>query len=136
MLTIKHLIFWGLLATLLQLPHGCWQHLSKPQEKVSAMPDEESQTADEPSPLFSLLSEQARVALIVPCGRCHQSTLDSHKPGAVAIFDLDAGDAWHTNLDEDKLSGLARRAKGNSSLSEEERGQIASFVDQKRAQLQ
>ncbi|MCK5441066.1 MAG: hypothetical protein KAJ23_04155 [Maribacter sp.] len=60
---------------------------------------------------FSKASEGTRVALIQACGRYHQSTLASHKPKAVAIFDLDCREQWHDKLIEENLEGLARRAK-------------------------
>ncbi len=136
MLTIKYLMYCGVFLATMQFPHGCLQQQSRPAARdESVPPPERSLSVANTADSFKTLSEQARVALLLPCGRCHQSTLESHKAGAVAIFDLDAGEQWHTNLNEDRLNGLERRAKGNSSLSVEEREQIAEFVALKQAQL-
>jgi hypothetical protein len=131
---LKYFVICGTLLVVLQLPHGCWQNRQKTHlEEVIKTP---SKKANDTTPPFTVISEQARLALILPCGRCHQSTLDTHKPGAVAVFDLDAGDLWHTNLDEGKLNGLDSRTKNKAGISEEERVQIAEFVALKRTQLQ
>lgn len=85
---------------------------------------------------ISKSSEGTRVALIEPCGRCHQSTLDTHKAGAIAIFDLDQGEQWHLTLKEENLEGLLGRTESNSAISEEEYAIIEEFVSQKRSAFQ
>ncbi len=97
--------------------------------------------AEKPNPMtknnpeYSKISETTRVALIEPCGSCHQSSLDTHKAGAIAIFDLDQGEQWHLNLKQGNLEGLLGRTKSNSAISEEEYAAIEEFVAQKRAEL-
>jgi hypothetical protein len=152
MFSVGYFIFSVLVAFTLLMPNTCLKQAEKPPvedpetpvvehtgkpllEDSDQPPVEISDSILIPAPPFSSLSENARIALVLPCGRCHQSTLESHKPGAVAIFDLDAGELWHSDLNEERLNGLGRRAAGNSSLSEEERGQIAEFVAMKRDRL-
>jgi len=127
-------MFFGIMVTAFLMLFTCLHRPDKSQTEQATTPL--TDPAADTTPSFSAVSENTRIALIEPCGRCHQSTLASHKPGAVAIFDLDAGEQWHSNLNEDRLKGLDRRTKGSSSLSEEERAQIAEFVALKGAQLQ
>ena len=137
MLLYKYVTFFVLLLVAGLLVHTCL----RPTDKKESDSDPVSLSAKKTAildtlPNFPTASENARLALIVSCGRCHQSTLESHKPGAVAIFDLDEGEQWHSKLTLERLPGMERRAKGNASLSEEEKDQIVQFITLKRAQLQ
>lgn len=127
-------MFFGIVVSAFLILFTCLHHPDKSQADQATTPLTDPSADTTAS--FSVVSENTRIALIEPCGRCHQSTLASHKPGAVAIFDLDAGEQWHSNLNKERLNGLDRRTKDNSSLSGEERQQIAEFVALKGAQLQ
>lgn len=56
------------------------------------------------------LNEQIRVHAKMHCGVCHQSTLPSARPGALAIFDLDVPD-WTATLKAGYLPGFLRRCR-------------------------
>jgi hypothetical protein len=133
MFSSKYYIFFGIMISAFLMLFTCLHRPGKSQTEQTTM--SLTNPVADTTASFSAVSENTRVALIEPCGRCHQSSLASHKPGAVAIFDLDAGEQWHSNLNKERLNGLDRRAMGNSSLSEEERKQIAEFVALKGAQL-
>lgn len=133
MLRLSNILFYSFFCAVVFLPRSCQQRVDKaPKEQTVSTPAEKQETTADSTASFTVVSEGTRVALIEPCGRCHQSTLDTHKAGAIAIFDLDKGEAWHTTLKEEHLSGLERRAMGNASISEEEREQIVAFLAQKR----
>lgn len=137
MFSSKHFMAFGIIVAAFLTLFTCLHGTDKPQKAQATPPlAVKLPTAPDTATSFEAVSENARIALLKPCGRCHQSTLDSHKPGAVAIFDLDAGEQWHAKLNEERLNGLDRRAKGNSSLSEEERSQISEFVALKRVSMQ
>lgn len=137
-------ILRGILVAALLMPATCLQRSDKSEMKPGSSPQaeeerpfgEEVKPAPDSTASFSAVSESARKALVVSCGRCHQSTLDSHKPGAIAVFDLDLGKQWHATLNAEQLTGMDRRAKGNTSLNEEQRRMISAFVALKQAQLQ
>jgi hypothetical protein len=143
MLRVGYLILQGIILSVLLMPNTCVQRTARaPAEQTPHSPAADANpVAEKIIPVtdslvsFSAVSESARSALIISCGRCHQSTLDSHKPGAIAIFDLDQGAQWHAGLNREQLSGLDRRAKGNTSLNEEQRNLIAEFVALKRTHL-
>ncbi len=137
MLSSKYFVFYGCLVSAFLLLFTCLHHTDNPQtEQATLAPAVNLIPASDTTTSFAKVSENTRIALLLPCGRCHQSTLASHKPGAIAIFDLDTGELWHSQLNEERLNGLDRRTKGSSSLSEKERAQIAEFVAIKRTQLQ
>lgn len=137
MLRVKKIAFVGSLAGLVSLMFTCIERHNKPSVEQSSLPViEKPKPTSETFSAFSEASEGTRVALIQACGRCHQSTLASHKPKAVAIFDLDCREQWHDKLTEENLEGLARRAKKNNAISEEEFVLIEAFLSQKRKQLQ
>ncbi len=125
------------LAGLVSLMFTCIERHNKPTVEPSSLPViEKPKPTPETLSAFSEASEGTRVALIQACGRCHQSTLASHKPRAVAIFDLDRREQWHDKLTEKNLEGLARRAKKNSAISEEKFALIEVFLSQKSKLLQ
>lgn len=137
MFRVKKIVFIGSLAALISLAFTCGERHNKPTTEQSGMPVlEDVESLAETTVTFSEASEGTRLALIQPCGRCHQSTLASHKPKAIAIFDLDGKEQWHDQLTEENLEGLGRRAKNNSAISEDEFALIEAFISQKRAQLQ
>ena len=137
MFSSKHFMAFGIIVAAFLTLFTCLHGADEPQKEQATSPlAVKLPTAADTATSFEVVSENTRIALLKPCGRCHQSTLDSYKPGAVAIFDLDAGEQWHSKLNGEQLNGLDRRAKGNSSLSEEERTQIAEFVALKRGSMQ
>lgn len=137
MFNSKYFAFFGCLVAAFLLLFTCLHRTDKPQtEQATLSPTANLIPASDTTVSFAAVSENSRIALLNACGRCHQSTLASHKPGAIAIFDLDSGEQWHSRLNEERLNGLDRRTKGSSSLNEEERAQIAEFVAMKRALLQ
>ncbi len=84
---------------------------------------------------FEECSKITRGVLITHCGSCHQSSLESHKAGAIAFFDLDKGINWHTSLSEDNLQGIARRTQNKSTITEQQKEAIAVFLKLKELQL-
>ena len=61
------------------------------------------------------------------CGTCHQSTLPSARPAALAIFNLDA-DTWSSTITASQLqNGFPRRLEGRL----DERGKVAlrTFIE-------
>ncbi len=137
MFQVQKILFVWSLAALVTLAFTCNERHNKPAVEQSIEPPIENvEPLTEATPTFSQASEGTRLALIQPCGRCHQSTLASHKPKAIAIFDLDGREQWHDQLSEENLEGLGRRAKNNDGVSEEEFALIEAFISQKRSQLQ
>ncbi|MBQ4819308.1 hypothetical protein [Aquimarina sp. MMG016] len=90
-------------------------------------------TSDEPS--FEKCSAITRGVLITHCGSCHQSSLESHKIGAIQIFDLDMGANWHTSLSEEHLQGIAGRIKNKSAVTQKQKEAIDVFLQLKESQL-
>ncbi len=84
---------------------------------------------------FEGCSKITRGVLITHCGSCHQSSLDSHKAGAIQIFDLDMGINWHTSLSEENLPGIAQRTQNKSTITEQQKEAIAIFLKLKESQL-
>ncbi|MBT8304471.1 MAG: hypothetical protein KJP09_08385, partial [Bacteroidia bacterium] len=84
---------------------------------------------------FEECSKITRSVLITHCGSCHQSSLDTHKAGAIAIFDLDKGINWHTDLAEEHLHGIAKRTQNKSTVSEQQKEAISIFLELKELEL-
>ncbi|GAA4278643.1 hypothetical protein [Aquimarina mytili] len=84
---------------------------------------------------FEECSEITRGVLITFCGSCHQSSLDSHKAGAIQVFDLDKMANWHTSLSEENLNGIARRTQ-NKDITDQKKEAIATFIKLKELQLE
>jgi hypothetical protein len=142
---LKKIAVLGIFAGLLSLAFTCREGNRNMQEEKTNIAEkegagfsamEEVASAADSTSAFSKASEGTRQVLIQHCGRCHQSTLATHKAGAIAIFDLDRMDQWHYNLTEETLEGLARRTSNNSSVTDEERAFIEEFVALKQEQLQ
>lgn len=137
MLRIKKIVFSGSLAVLVSLVFTCTErHNNPPVKQYTSPTTEKLESLTETTLSFSETSEGTRLVLIESCGRCHQSTLASHKLKAIAIFDLDRKEQWHDKLAEENLEGLARRAKNNNAISEEEFALIEAFISHKYTQLQ
>lgn len=83
-------------------------------------------------PTFLAASENARLVLISHCGSCHQSSLDSHKSGAIAFFDLDMGPDWHVNLKMDNINSLEQRVRSNTSITAQDKEALLHFVELKK----
>jgi hypothetical protein len=72
------------------------------------------------------LRERMRDHAKAHCGSCHQSSRPSHKPAAIAIYDLDRDD-WHAALTVPRLqSGFPRRL--NRVLDEAGRRDLQAFI--------
>jgi len=84
---------------------------------------------------FGESSEITRLILITHCGKCHQSSLETHKAGAIAIFDLDKNTHWHDALSEHHLPGITQRTQNKNSITEEQKEAIALFLELKEKQL-
>ncbi len=70
--------------------------------------------------------ERMRAITKVHCGSCHQSTLPTAKPAALAIYDLDSPE-WPTTLSRARLEGgFTRRL--NAVLDEESKSLLRAFV--------
>lgn len=124
-----------ILAAMVSLVFTCADTQKKPDEKVGHGPGKaELKTQTATSTAFSETSEGTRIVLVQHCGKCHQSSLETHKPGAVAIFDLDAMEEWHVKLSEKNLEGLGRRTKNNKAITDKEFAVIEEFLALKRAQ--
>ncbi|MCK8520167.1 hypothetical protein M0D21_01240 [Aquimarina sp. D1M17] len=82
---------------------------------------------------FEEHSKTTRGVLITHCGSCHQSTLDSHKVGAIKIFDLDRGNKWHITLKEEHLDGIANRTQNKNTITDEQKRSISSFLELKES---
>ena len=87
----------------------------------------------EPAPQAAVLkwSEQARDALVPTCGTCHRSDLPTAKPGALAIFDL-TKEVWWATLGEEHDAGLLRRVRGSTSIPDEDKLAVESFIKELR----
>lgn len=71
--------------------------------------------------------EQIRGHAKTHCGTCHQSTLPTARPAALAIYDLDRDD-WASMLTEPRLrNGFPRRL--NARLDEGGRQQLRRFIE-------
>ncbi|MBT8287645.1 MAG: hypothetical protein HKN00_10165 [Flavobacteriaceae bacterium] len=84
---------------------------------------------------FEKNSEITRNVLITHCGRCHQSSLETHKKDAIAVFDLDQNADWHQTLAEHNLEGITNRIQDKNSITEEQKLAITAFLENKSAQL-
>ena len=84
---------------------------------------------------FEECSEITRKVLITFCGSCHQSSLETHKPAAIAIFDLDKGKNWHATLIHDHIEGIENRIENKSPSTQEELDAIEVFLELKASQL-
>lgn len=75
--------------------------------------------------------EQVRGFAKTYCGACHQASLPTAKPAALAIFNLDAED-WSSTLSLARLKGgFPRRL--NARLDDSGRQQLRAFVESELA---
>ncbi len=84
---------------------------------------------------FEKNSKITRAVLITHCGSCHQSSLDSHQPEAIKIFDLDLAANWHISLSKENLSGIANRTQNKSAITTAQKEAITTFLQLKEQQL-
>ncbi len=84
---------------------------------------------------FEECSEITRGVLITHCGSCHQSTLDSHKAAAIKVFDLDKKADWHTSLVLENLEGITSRTENKSTITDQQKEAIATFLELKELRL-
>ena len=84
---------------------------------------------------FNTHSETTRKVLITFCGSCHQSSLETHKPAAIAIFDLDKGEDWHKTLVKHHIKGIENRIQNKNPITEEQQKAIIAFLELKESQL-
>ena len=100
-------------------------------------PSTELQTAttDPDDNPFEKCSDMTRTVLVTHCGSCHQSTLKTHKLGAISVFDLDKGADWHTSLVAENLEGISNRLLNKSSVTEEQKEAITRFLEIKEKRL-
>jgi mono/diheme cytochrome c family protein len=67
------------------------------------------------------------------CGSCHQASLPTAKPAALAIYNLDASGDWAATLSAAQLEGgFTRRLAGR--LDDDGRRALAAFVAHEVAQ--
>ncbi|SHI41757.1 hypothetical protein [Aquimarina spongiae] len=115
---------------------GCIRdtHVSKVDPVLVTIPSETiTTTVNEDS--FKTHSETTRKVLITFCGSCHQSSLETHKPAAIAIFDLDKGKYWHATLIHDHIEGIENRIENKSPITREQLHAIEVFLELKASQL-
>ena len=136
MLGVKKIGILSILVGLILLVITCERHKKLKAGHTPVPVMRNSATSTESTTTFAECSEATRLVLIEHCGKCHQSTLPSHKRGAVAIFDLDAMDQWHVNLNEKNLEGVDNRTKNKNTITDEEHAAIQEFLTLKREQLQ
>ncbi len=109
-------------------------HTSKMEDFVPAT-DLQTTVVNPDEGVFEKCSLTTRGVLITHCGSCHQSSLETHKPGAIAIFDLDKGANWHTSLHSEHLEGISNRILNKSSITEEQKEDITRFLEIKEELL-
>lgn len=136
MLVVKEIWAIGILTGVIALAVTCERHKKLNVEHTPVPVAKVSKPSADSTSIFAERSEGTRLVLVEHCGKCHQSTLDSHKPGAIAIFDLDAMEQWHDKLTEKNLEGLDGRTKNKSGVTDGERAIIQEFLALKKAQLQ
>ncbi len=136
-MTINFKIQFLTIVLLVGLVHRCVKEQPIETFEDNALPIEatKSLTSDDIMS-FDECSEITRNVLITHCGSCHQSTLTTHKPGAIAIFDLDKKTQWHSNLSVHDLQGLMQRTKNKNSITEAQLDAIGMFVQLKTAQIE
>ena len=135
MLQVERIALAVLLSGVVLLGFTCRNSYGGPVAQEIKLMKEGAAASNEVLDSFDEVSEHSRIALIEPCGRCHQSGLDTHKKAAIAVFDLDLMEMWHSNLKEDHLKGLIGRAEGNQAISKEELEHIKQFVSLKEKTL-
>lgn len=65
------------------------------------------------------------------CGKCHQSSRPTAKPGALAIFDLDQK-PWHRSVSDEHLEKISRSIGKRKGLSEADRAAVRNFIERIR----
>jgi mono/diheme cytochrome c family protein len=72
------------------------------------------------------LREETRALAKPPCGSCHQDSLASAKPAALAVFDLDRED-WTVRMSGAQLQEFLVRINGK--LDESTRPRVRRFLE-------
>ncbi|MEZ5429078.1 MAG: hypothetical protein R2747_22720 [Pyrinomonadaceae bacterium] len=62
------------------------------------------------------------------CGQCHQSSLPTANPKALAIFDLDKT-PWYGSVSDQRLESISRRIGKKSGISDSDRSATLEFID-------
>lgn len=131
---IKIGLFSFMLLTL--VVHNCFLNTSATKREAVLTPVEPAPTITvSDKNVFKENSEITRNVLITHCGRCHQSSLETHKKAAIAVFDLDMDADWHLSLLEHNLEGIANRTRNSDKISDDQKSAIAIFLENKAAQL-
>ncbi len=96
-----------------------------PASLPAASPPSSANAAAAPADTLALRA-QIRGLAKTHCGTCHQATLATAKPAALAIYNLDAED-WSSTLTAARLEGgFTRRL--NARLNERDRELLRAFV--------
>ena len=136
MFTSTKIALLSSLALVAFLAHTCVQKTTTTKVEDIAVPVEEKMEAiTTHKPSFEECSEITRGVLITHCGSCHQSTLDTHKAAATQFFDLDQGTNWHNALSAENLHGISKRTLNKSTITEQQKEAITTFLELKEAQL-
>ena len=118
------------------MAHTCVQETTTTKvEDVATPTEEKTQVITTHEPSFEECSEITRGVLITHCGSCHQSTLETHKAAAIQFFDLDQGANWHNALSAENLHGISNRTLNKSSITEQQKEAITTFLKLKEKQL-
>ncbi|MFD0862058.1 hypothetical protein ACFQ1M_07550 [Sungkyunkwania multivorans] len=140
-MTVFHrnkILLFGSFVLLAFLGRGCAGD-SNPTSSLVEVTTESSEKERNPNfsdtHSFEKVSEITRLALEKPCGSCHLSSLNTHKPAAIAFFDLDQGPRWHISLTKENLEGMAGRIKDRPSITVEQKEAIAVFLELKGSEL-
>jgi mono/diheme cytochrome c family protein len=75
------------------------------------------------------LRDQVRALAQPHCGSCHQGSLPTAKPGALAVFDLDRAD-WPTRMQPRQLDKFLGRIEGK--LDEPRLRTVRAFIAAER----
>jgi mono/diheme cytochrome c family protein len=81
------------------------------------------------APALASLRDQVRGLAQPHCGSCHQGSLPTAKPGALAVFDLERAD-WPTRMKTPQLDKFLGRIKGK--LDEPKLQVVRAFIAAER----
>jgi hypothetical protein len=65
--------------------------------------------------------------LVAPCGTCHRGSLETAKPGALAVFDLDEK-IWHRKMTDEQLRDLGGRVAKMGAIEDLDKGIVELFL--------
>ena len=95
----------------------------------SVLAAEATAPAASAAPGLSSLRDQVRALAEPHCGSCHQGSLPTAKPGALAVFDLERAD-WPTRRKTPQLDKFLGRIKGK--LDEPKVQLVRTFIAAER----